>query len=101
MTGHRFHFAKTMARIPHSYTRRREWVAEGDPPGEMFDGCIEDLDFVWACQFILDHGYQQRFFQRVYTYYDLGDHQYWNTGDIPEKEEIINRAERKGATLEP
>ena len=87
LEANRWRFAKTMADIPHSYTRGKEWESRDD--------------FTWACAFILAHGYQQRFFQRFFTYYDVGEHQYWimapdGMTDDPERAILINRAVKGG-----
>jgi hypothetical protein len=98
METHRFRFAKTMAAIPHSYTRRSDWARAGDPPGEKYDGSPGDLDFQWAARFILTHGTPRRFYSRTFIYYDLGEYEYWNMDGTPEDSiELINRAKKKNA----
>ena len=88
--SHRWHFARTMAAIPHSYTRRREWAT-----GDWGDGSPGDLDFVWAARFVQTYGTPRPFFSKTFVYYDLGEHEYWTMGADPFETEIINRAERK------
>ena len=58
----KFTFAKTMANIPHS------WIVRND---------YEDSTFLAAMHFIKDNGYQERFYSKVYTYYNVGEHKYW------------------------
>lgn len=74
-------FAKTMAHIPHEYTLR-----------EKHD---DDQQFVDAVQFIRDHGYQQNFYSKTFTYFDVGDKQYWTMGSPLDQTILINRAIRK------
>ena|ERR1035437_2369491 len=76
-----FHFAKTMAAIPHSYTRRREWK--------------DDADFVRVVSLIRAHGYQKKFFTKIYTYLDLDGYSYWSMGFPVEETVLINKAEVK------
>ena len=93
MEGHQFHVARSMPDIPHSYTRRREWAKEGNPPGELWDHGAGDSDFVWAAQFVQTYGTPRDFFSKTFIYYDLDGHEYWTMGAPPEETEIINRAE--------
>jgi len=74
-------FAKTMARIPHEYCLKERCT---DP--DMFERFV---------MHIRRHGYEGRFFKRIYIYFDVGPHQYWTMGDPLHKEILINRAIRK------
>jgi hypothetical protein len=78
---HRWQFAKTMAQIPHEYT-----VADWDPDRAPFEAAVE---------FIKANGYDQRFFNRVYTYYDVEEHQYWAMNGREGFPILINRAVKK------
>lgn len=73
--------AKTMPRIPHSYTLRR------DAPS--------DENFVAMVEVIRSHGYDERFFTRSYRYLDLDGWQYWTMGTDVESTTLINRARLK------
>jgi hypothetical protein len=76
----KFTFAKTMANIPHS------WIVRSD---------YDDNTFLAAMEFIRDNGYQERFYSKVYTYYNVGEYKYWvMTGKdgFNCKGAIINRA---------
>ncbi len=81
VTDGRWRFAKTMANIPHAYTLRK-WN--------------DDSAFNAACDFIKANGYEQRFFSKTYTYFDVGPHQYWTMGWPTEETTLINRAVRPG-----
>jgi hypothetical protein len=43
-------------------------------------------------------GYEQRFIGRVWTYYDVGVHQYWTMGSPVPETTLINRAVRRPAS---
>lgn len=76
----KFTFAKTMANIPHSWIVRNQY---------------DDSTFLAAMKFIRDNGYQERFYSKVYTYYNVGEYKYWvMTGKdgFNCKGAIINRA---------
>jgi len=78
--------AKTMPQIPHEYTLQKTWP--------NFD------DFTWAVYHIRRVGYRGRFGSTYYTYYDIGEHQYWDCGGDPACDDdrigttLINRAVR-------
>jgi hypothetical protein len=82
--------AATSARyrhLPHEYTLRRQWA------------CSED--FVWCVEHMRRVGYEQYFIGRVWTYYDIGEHQYWTMGSPVTETLLINRAVRREPTPEP
>ena len=81
VAGSRWQFAKTMANIPHAYTRR-VWC--------------DDKAFEDAVIFIRANGYQGEFYSRAYLYYDLGSYQYWTMGDPVGETILINRALKPG-----
>ena len=81
ISGRRWQFAKTMASIPHEYTVAA-WT-----PGEQ--DTFRDVAI-----FIRAHGYQQRFFSRTYTYYDVDEFQYWTMDADPAVTTLVNRARR-------
>lgn len=66
LLSHPWKFARTMASIPHWYTLRKQWDV--------------DDDFVWIIEHIRRVGYEQQFGRKVYTYYALGEHEYWDCG---------------------
>ena len=67
-------------KLPHQYSLRRHWG---------------DEDFTWAVQHIRHVGYEKRFIGRVWIYYDIGEHQYWDCGGPVEHVGLINRAVRR------
>lgn len=76
-------FAKTLAHIPHFYSRGKEW--------DNFD------DFVWACDHIQQNSSKGNFSptgKYVYNYFNLGKWKYWvMERDKPSNQQIlINRA---------
>jgi hypothetical protein len=73
-----YKFAKSMANIPHAYTLRTTWSNQQD-----FFTCVE---------LIRKYGYEQKFFNKTYIYYNVGDYQYWTMGSPLEKTILINRA---------
>lgn len=81
-----WHFAKTLAHIPHHYTRRREWGKEDD--------------FTWICEYINRNAKQESFKETgnyVYNYLYLGDYKYWvmERDKRPSQQILINRADPK------
>lgn len=84
LLGHDWHFAKTMPRNPHWYTRRREWGS--------------DQLFVEVVKYMRAHGYVELWppnpalhWAREYTYLDVDEHQYWTMGDTLDGTILINR----------
>lgn len=73
-----FRFAKTMPKIPHEYTRRREWSDE-----ILFENVVK---------FIRENGRQERFWRSIYTYYYLDGWKYWTMGEPVAETILINRA---------
>lgn len=73
-----YKFAKSMPKIPHSYSLRENW----DDPKE----------FEEAVQYIRDHGVVERFYSKQYTYLYLDGYKYWTMGSPLEKTKLINRA---------
>jgi hypothetical protein len=74
----KYSFAKSMANIPHSYTLRTAWKNTDD--------------FYKCAELIRKHGYEEKFFNKTYTYYNVGDYKYWTMGEPIEKTILINRA---------
>jgi len=44
---------------------------------------------------IRQHGYIDKFMEREYTYFDVGDYQYWSMGSPLKETILINRAKLK------
>lgn len=74
----KWHFAKSMLKTPHHYTRKREWSSQED--------------FEWAVELIDDFGKVQQWYYTSFTYLYLGEFKYWCTGTPTEGIILINRA---------
>ncbi len=73
-------FAKTYAKTaPHEYA-----VRDKNPS-------LED-EFVYFVKFIREHGYNEKFWNKLHIYYDVGDYKYWTMGNPIDETTIINRA---------
>lgn len=70
-------------KLPHQYSLRRHW---------------DDEEFAWAVTYITRVGYEQHFIGRVWIYYDIGEHQYWDCGGPVANVGLINRAVRRPAS---
>ncbi len=76
-------FAKTYAnKAPHEYIV----IKQGHPERKMFE------EFVL---FIRKHGYKEKFWNRYYTYYNIGEYKYWTMGAPLEQTYILNRTKLK------
>ncbi len=81
-------FAKTYAKTaPHEYAVRRK------------NPHLED-EFVYFVKFIREHGYEEMFWSKPYTCYNVGEWKYWTMGDPVDETEIINRAAVKNSSEE-
>ncbi len=74
-------FAKTMARIPHTYCLKERCT---DP--DMFERFV---------MHIRRHGYEGKFFKKTFVYFDVGQFQYWTMGSPLHETILINRAAKK------
>ena len=72
-------FAKTMPKIPHSYTYIRTWKNK--------------KNFYFCVMAIRTYGYVELFQGNEYTYFNFNNYKYWTMGDAIEKTILINRAE--------
>lgn len=72
--------SKAYAKLPHEYSLRKHW---------------DDAEFDEVVSYIRQVGYEQRFIGRVWTYYDVGEHQYWTMGSPVPETTLINRAVRR------
>ncbi len=78
LTKASFTFAKTMPDNPHSYTLRNHWKAE--------------IPFEEVVQYIRDNGYHRMFYSTEYTYFQIGEYEYWTMGDTLRNTRLINKA---------
>jgi len=75
-----FTFAKSMANIPHSWICRKYYT--------------DDI-FLAAMNFINENGYKEKFYNKEYTYYNIGEYKYWvmtNERGFDDPSAITNRA---------
>jgi|TARA_R110000744_G_scaffold127718_2_gene234665 hypothetical protein len=78
-----FTFAKSMANIPHSWICRKYYP---------------DAVFLKVMNYINENGYKEKFYNKEYTYYNIGDYKYWVMTDdkgFNDSTAIINRAKIK------
>lgn len=86
INGASFQPAKSMPGIPHEYSVRKNWK---DP--KLFEEVVT---------FIRENGYEERFYSRVYIYYNYQGHKYWTMGSPLAQTIILNRAKLpEGITL--
>lgn len=78
-------FAKTMPKIPHEYTLRKNWG--------------NDSDFVDVVNFIRSYGYVEHFAGRPYTYLDVNGFSYWTMGAPVSETTLINRRKKDYQTV--
>jgi hypothetical protein len=85
ISGHKWTFAKSMPKIPHSYVVREK--------------CRSELEFERFVMHIRRHGYKATFGRTVYTYFDWEVegvmHRFWTMGDPLHRTIIINRAAKR------
>jgi len=74
----KWHFAKTMATIPHFYVRKKEWG--------------NDKEFEEVVKWIRKYGVSEKFYNKSFVYFYLYEWKYWTMGAAVKKTEIINRA---------
>lgn len=72
-----FRFAKSMPKMPHFYTLRKNWI---------------DEDFAKVVLLIREHGYKRKWFKTTYIYFNINQHQYWTMGAKIEDTILINKA---------
>jgi len=74
-------FAKTYATTaPHEYLVKDKLSR---PDQKLFEEIT---------QFIRDYGYEQRFYKKVFVYFEFEGKKYWTYGDPVEETIILNRA---------
>ena len=73
-------FAKTMPEWPHEYIVRQR------VDQELFEQLVRH---------IRTHGYEGRFYQRTYTYYDEAGMVYWTMGAPIAETTIVNRCKKE------
>ncbi len=71
-------FAKSMANIPHEYT--------------LIDRTNDLPTFQRFVRHIRANGYEQKFFSKTFTYFDIDGRCYWTMGAPVEQTTLINRA---------
>lgn len=76
-----FQVAKTMPKIPHEYSVRKNWS-----DGKRFEA---------VARYIRENGYEQKFFSKTFVYYDFDGYQYWTMGAALDITIILNRAKIK------
>lgn len=77
LLGATYKYAKSMPRFPHWYTLRETWE--------------NDRDFIFVVKFIREHGYQEPFFKKPLTRFNVDDMKYWTMGDTLDNTILINR----------
>lgn len=78
---HDWHFAKSMAHIPHWYCLRSDQ---------------NDFErFKWFVTFIRENSREGRFYSRTYRYFYLCGYKYWDMDPTPEVCDLVNRDEYK------
>lgn len=77
----KWHFAKSMPKIPHWYARRREYA--------------DTEAFFDVVKFIREFGVEEAFFKKSYIYFYHEGYKYWTMGSPLPKTILINKAEAK------
>lgn len=81
IAAHSWHFAKTMASIPHWYCLRSE---------------KKDYDrFKWFVTFIRENSREGRFYSKTYRYFYLWGWKYWDMDPSPAVCDLVNRDQYK------
>ena len=75
----KWRFAKTMANIPHEYTRRR-------------DAPIQDKNYWRFVRHVQQHGIPERFFTKTFKYFYFDGYKYWTMEEEKWDAILINRA---------
>ena len=78
VNSHEFRFAKSMPDIPHAYIVRAK--------------VNQDELFTKAVQYVIDNGYDKKFYSKTYRYFDFEGYQYWSMGWPSNETTILNRA---------
>ena len=73
-----WHFAKSMPKTPHEYSRKKEFS--------------DDDKYLEIVSYIQQNGVKERFFRTYFVYLYGITHKYWVMDKNPEDAEIINRA---------
>jgi len=73
--------AKTYKTAPHEYT-----LKSARPELES--------DFISFVKFIRSNGYDEKFWDKTYRYFDIDGYQYWTMGNVIEETVLINRAKK-------
>ena len=87
IAGHDWHFARSMPRMPHFYTLRREWAPRGD----------ED-DFNALVQFVRANGRKGQFWKMPpRPYLVIDGWRYWCMNQPDDVTGVVNRASMEDA----
>ena len=84
LNSHPFQFAKSMPKIPHWYTLRKNW---------------DDDEFDSVVYYIREYGYNKIWGRTTYRYFDANGYHYWTMGSPINETILINRAKIKYNTL--
>jgi hypothetical protein len=79
--SHDWHFAKTMAHIPHWYCLRSEHN--------------DHAAFKWFVSFIRENSREGKFYSKTYHYFYLDGYKYWDMDPTPEACDLVNRDKYK------
>lgn len=74
-------------------TAPHEYAVRGKNP------FLED-EFVYFVKYIRKHGYEEKFWSKAHTYYNVGEYKYWTMGNPIDETTIINRAAVKSTSEE-
>lgn len=73
-------FAKTMPEWPHEYIVRDQ---------------VDENLFMMLAEHIRWQGYESKFYEQIFTYYDYDGMVYWTMGEPLEETTIINRCRKE------
>ena len=82
VNGEKWTYAKTMPEWPHEYIVRKR------VDSELFERLVSH---------IRKNGYEGKFYQETYTYYDEDGMLYWTMGAALEETTIINRCRKESS----
>jgi len=59
----------------------------------LIKNCYSRPDFYAVVEYIREHGYPAKFYNKTYTYLNIGGFKYWTMGSPLDKTILINRTE--------
>jgi hypothetical protein len=74
----KFTFAKTMPKIPHEWSHRKDWYSD-----ESFENIVK---------YIRENGVKEKFYKKEFTYLYVNGYKYWTMGNPIKTTIILNRA---------